>query len=63
MCERLLEHAYAEILHQLPAELRGMTPVWEQIYWEQNHSQFVASLDLANWDGMLNLHPLDASQR
>ncbi len=54
---RLLEHAYAEILHKLPPELRGMTPVWEQIYWEQNHSLFVASLDLPTWDGMLNLHP------
>lgn len=54
---RLLEHAYAEILHQLPEELRGMTPVWEQIFWEQNHSRFVASLELAAWDGMLNLHP------
>jgi hypothetical protein len=54
---RLLEHAYAEILHKLPPELRSMTPVWEQIYWEQNHSLFVASLDLDAWDGMLNLHP------
>ena len=54
---RLLEHAYAEILHKLPEDLRGMTPVWEQIYWEQNHSLFVASLDLPTWDGMLNLHP------
>lgn len=53
---RLLEHAYAEILHGLPAELHGMTPVWEQVYWEQNHSRFVASLELAAWDGMLNLH-------
>ena len=54
---RLLEHAYAEILHKLPEDLRGMTPVWEQIYWEQNHSLFVASLDLPAWDGMLNLRP------
>ena len=42
---------------KLPPELRGMTPVWEQIYWEQNHSLFVASLDLPTWDSMLNLHP------
>ncbi len=54
---RLLEHAYAEILHGLPADLRGLTPVWEQIYWEQNHSQFVAGLALDDWDNMLNLHP------
>ncbi len=54
---RLLEHAYAEILHRLPDELVALTPVWDQIYWEQNHSKFVASLDLAEWDGMLNLNP------
>ena len=52
---RLLEHAYAEILHDLPADLRGLVPVWEQVHWEANHSQFVAGLDLAEWDGMLNL--------
>jgi hypothetical protein len=52
---RLLEHAYAEILHGLPPELQGMTPVWEQIYWEQNHSLFVAGLELEKWDTMLNL--------
>ena len=34
-----------------------MTPVWEQIYWEQNHSLFVASLDLPTWDSTVNLHP------
>lgn len=56
---RLLEHAYAEIIHGLPPELRGMVPVWEQIHWEANHSNYVASLDLAEWDGMLNLHPED----
>ncbi|MBW7884142.1 MAG: DUF4037 domain-containing protein [Caldilineaceae bacterium] len=54
---RLLEHAYADILHQLPPELRGMTPEWEQVYWEQNHSHYVASLDMATWDSLLNLYP------
>jgi hypothetical protein len=39
-----------------------MTPVWEQIYWEQNHSLFVASLDLPTWDRMLNLHPEDVTE-
>jgi hypothetical protein len=52
-----LEHAYAEILHGLPADLHGLTPIWEQIYWEQNHSCFVAGLPLDEWDHMLNLHP------
>lgn len=56
---RLLEHAYAEILHDLPADLRAMVPVWEQVHWEANHSQFVASLELADWDGMLNLKAED----
>lgn len=60
---RLLEHAYAEILHDLSPDLRGMTPVWEQIYWEQNHSLFVSSLDLDAWDGMLNLHPAENELR
>ncbi len=54
---RLLEHAYAEILHQLPADLRAIVPVWEQVHWESNHSQYVAGLDMATWDGLLNLHP------
>lgn len=53
---RLLEHAYAEILHQLPAELRAIVPVWEQVHWESNHSQYVASLEMKTWDGLLNLH-------
>ena len=52
---RLLEHAYAEILHGLPEDLRGLVPVWEQVHWEANHSQFVAGLELEAWDGMLNL--------
>jgi hypothetical protein len=59
---RLLEHAYAEILHQLPAELRAIVPVWEQVHWEANHSQYVASLDMAAWDGLLNLHPVAEEQ-
>ena len=54
---RLLEHAYAEIVHRLPPELRGMTPVWEQVYWEQNHANYVASLEMETWDGLLNLRP------
>jgi len=53
---RLLEHAYAAIIHDLPPDLRGLVPVWEQIHWEANHSQYVASLSLDTWDGLLNLH-------
>jgi hypothetical protein len=31
--------------------------VWEQVHWESNHSQYVAGLDMATWDGLLNLRP------
>jgi hypothetical protein len=54
---RLLEHAYAEIVRRLPPELRGMTPQWEQVFWEQNHAHYVASLEMETWDGLLNLWP------
>ena len=32
---RLLEHAYAEIIQDLPAEIKTVVPVWDQIYLEQ----------------------------
>jgi hypothetical protein len=54
---RLLEHAYAELLQGLPAELRTIVPVWDQRYMEEFHSSFVAGLDLDVWDGMLQLKP------
>jgi hypothetical protein len=54
---RLLEHAYAEIIQGLPADLQTIVPVWDQIYLERFHSGFVAGLDLDTWDGMLQLHP------
>lgn len=54
---RLLEHAYAEIVQNLPPELVGIIPVWDQIYWESFHSGYVASLDMPTWDGLLNLRP------
>ncbi len=56
---RLMEHAYAEILQKLPAELRPIVPVWDQIPLESFHSGFVAGLDLAHWDEMLQLKPAD----
>ena len=52
---RILEHAYAEILQGLPEEIRTIVPVWDQIYMERFHSGYVASLDLAHWDEILNL--------
>ena len=52
---RLMEHAYAEIIQGLPAEIKSIVPVWDQIYLESFHSSFVDSIDLATWDDMLQL--------
>jgi hypothetical protein len=52
---RLLEHAYAELIQSLPAEIRSIIPVWDQIYLEQFHVGYVASLELAAWDTILGL--------
>ena len=52
---RLMEHAYAEILKQLPKELALAVPIWDQIYFEGWHSGYVADLDMQVWDGLLNL--------
>ncbi len=52
---RLMEHAYAEIIQGLPEELKPVVPVWDQVYLESFHSQFVATLDLADWDEILQL--------
>jgi hypothetical protein len=54
---RLLEHAYAELIQGLPEEIQGEVPVWDQIYLEQFHSRYVASLDLNAWDSILGLQP------
>jgi len=52
---RLMEHAYAEIIQGLPAEIKTVVPVWDQVYMEEFHSGFVNGLDLATWDEMLQL--------
>ncbi len=52
---RLLEHAYAEIIQGLPEEIKGVVPLWDQIYLEQFHSRYVDSLDLSAWDTILGL--------
>ena len=54
---RLLEHAYAEILRDLPPELRTVVPVWDQVHFESFHAGYVVSLDMATWDELLNLVP------
>ena len=52
---RVLEHAYAEIIHGLPDDLKGIVPTWDQIPFESFHSEFVGSIPLDTWDGMLQL--------
>ncbi len=60
---RLTEHAYAEIIKGLPDEIKMIVPVWDQIYFEQFHSGYVNSLDMATWDGLLNLTPVSEAAR
>jgi len=52
---RLLEHAYAAIIQQLPPDLKTVVPVWDQIYMERFHSGYVDSVPLDEWDRILNL--------
>ena len=52
---RLLEHAYAEIIQGLPAEIKTVVPVWEQVYFEEFHSGFVDGIDMDVWDNVLQL--------
>jgi len=58
---RLLEHAYAEIIQNLPEAIKGMVPVWDQIYLEQFHARYVDSLDLSAWDRILGLSAAPAA--
>ncbi|MCC2672591.1 MAG: hypothetical protein K0Q72_5063 [Armatimonadetes bacterium] len=54
---RLLEHAYAELLQGLPAELQDAVPVWDQVYLEEFHSRYVSTLSMTEWDRLLCLTP------
>ena len=56
---RLLEHDYAAILQSLPSNIRAIVPLWDQVYFESFHSDYVAGLTLEEWDGLLNLTPTD----
>lgn len=56
---RLIERAYAEIIKGLPDEIKTVVPLWEQVYLEQWHSEYVNSLDIETWTGLLNLTPTD----
>jgi Domain of unknown function (DUF4037) len=55
---RLLEHDYAQIIKDLPDEIKTVVPVTDQIYMERFHSGYVDKLDLEGWDGLLNLRPI-----
>jgi hypothetical protein len=58
----LLEHAYAEIIKKLSADLVPIIPEWEQVHWESFHSQFVADVDMVGWDEALQLKPVISNQ-
>ncbi|MFN8456411.1 MAG: DUF4037 domain-containing protein [Anaerolineae bacterium] len=58
---RLLEHAYAEIIKGVPDEIKTVVPMWDQLYLEQFHSDYVNTLDMETWHGLLNLKA-DSSQ-
>jgi hypothetical protein len=57
---RLMEHAYAELIQKLPAEIKTVVPVWDQIYMERFHSGYVDTLDMDTWHGLLNLTPVSS---
>lgn len=59
---RLLEHAYAAIIQQLPTDLKAVVPVWDQVYMERFHSGYVDGVPLDQWDRILNLKPVNSDQ-
>ncbi len=54
---RLLEHAYQELIHKSPEEIKTHVPLWDQKFLEEFHSGFVNGLTPDAWDAMLGLHP------
>lgn len=56
---RLLERAYAEIIKGLPAEIKAVVPLWDQVFLEQWHSEYVDGLDMNTWQSLLNLTPVE----
>jgi hypothetical protein len=57
---RLLEHAYAVILRDLPPEVVTHVPLWDQKYLEEFHAGYVIGLPLEEWDALLGLQPAKA---
>ena len=54
---RIMEHAYAELIQNLPDEIKTVVPIWDQIHLEEFHSGYVDSISLDEWDQILNLMP------
>ncbi len=52
---RLLEHAYGAIVQGLPDDVKNHVPCWDQIYLEEFHTGYVASISLEEWDHILCL--------
>ena len=52
---RLLEHAYADIVKQLPDDVKHVVPQWDQVHLEEFHTSYVDSIPMADWDRLLNL--------
>jgi hypothetical protein len=59
---RLLEYAYAELIKNLPGEIKTVVPVWDQIHFEKFHAAYVDSLDMATWRELLNLRVADEGE-
>ncbi len=59
---RLLERAYAEIIKSLPDEIKSVVPLWDQVYLEQWHSEYVNGLDMDTWSSLLNLTPVETDE-
>ena len=54
---RLMEHAYKELLAQVPDELKTVIPLWDQVFHEKFVVDYVDGLDTDTWHGLLNLTP------
>ncbi|MEM7034746.1 MAG: DUF4037 domain-containing protein [Chloroflexota bacterium] len=56
---RLMEHAYKDLLSQVPDPLKTVIPQWEQIYLEKFVVGYVDALDWDTWHDLLHLSPAD----
>lgn len=57
---RLLEHAYADIVKQLPADVKNVVPQWDQVYLEEFHTAYVDGIPMDDWDRLLNLSAVES---